>query len=166
MSDYVAIIKRTGSSDELQHWKYISKKKVNGKWRYYYDVDKLKDDLGYDEREEAYKQHDYVMTIGALRKRQNKRYNDALPKFGPATNKQQKRIDEEKAELNKINKKYSEEAKKYYEKQAAFHKTPIGKIDKLVEGAKEVVENILSKDIWKDFQKSKSNRLKSRSKSR
>lgn len=24
-------------SDELYHWKYIKKKKVNGKWRYYYD---------------------------------------------------------------------------------------------------------------------------------
>lgn len=23
--------------DELKHWKYISKKKVNGKWRYYYN---------------------------------------------------------------------------------------------------------------------------------
>lgn len=26
-------------SDELYHWKYISKKKVNGKWRYTYDYD-------------------------------------------------------------------------------------------------------------------------------
>ena len=28
-------------SDELYHWKYISKKKVDGKWRYYYDTSEL-----------------------------------------------------------------------------------------------------------------------------
>lgn len=27
----------TEFSDELYHWKYIKKKKINGKWRYYYD---------------------------------------------------------------------------------------------------------------------------------
>ena len=30
--------------DELYHWKYIKKTKVNGKWRYYYD--EMKKDLG------------------------------------------------------------------------------------------------------------------------
>lgn len=41
---YYAVV-RTGSQDELQHWKYIKKKKVNGKWLYFYDqgeVDKYK----------------------------------------------------------------------------------------------------------------------------
>lgn len=28
-------------SDEMYHWKYIKKKKVNGKWRYYYDNSEL-----------------------------------------------------------------------------------------------------------------------------
>ena len=28
---------KTQNSDELYHWKYATKKKVNGKWRYYYD---------------------------------------------------------------------------------------------------------------------------------
>lgn len=31
--------------DELMHWKYIKRKKVNGKWRYWYDVDSLKKDV-------------------------------------------------------------------------------------------------------------------------
>ena len=35
-------------SDELYHWKYVKRVRVNGKWRYYYD---LKDALGYDERQ-------------------------------------------------------------------------------------------------------------------
>lgn len=44
MEQYYAVV-RTGSNDELKHWKYIKKKKVNGKWRYFYDqgeVDKYK----------------------------------------------------------------------------------------------------------------------------
>ena len=31
-------------SDELYHWKYIKKVKVNGKWRYYYNYDELRRD--------------------------------------------------------------------------------------------------------------------------
>ena len=31
-----------GYSDELKHWKYIKKIKVNGKWRYFYDENKAK----------------------------------------------------------------------------------------------------------------------------
>lgn len=29
-------------ANELTHWKYIKKKKVDGKWRYYYDTDEIK----------------------------------------------------------------------------------------------------------------------------
>lgn len=37
------------TSDELLHFKYISKKKVNGKWRYYYDkATSALEDLAYD----------------------------------------------------------------------------------------------------------------------
>lgn len=41
--------------DELYHWKYIKKERVNGKWRYYYDADQLKDDLGINARDEMNK---------------------------------------------------------------------------------------------------------------
>ena len=30
-------VKRVKPEDELKHWKYIKKERVNGKWRYYYD---------------------------------------------------------------------------------------------------------------------------------
>ena len=33
------------NSDELMHWKYFKREKVNGKWRYWYDIDSLKKDL-------------------------------------------------------------------------------------------------------------------------
>lgn len=44
MSQSQVIVRRKGEpefSDELKHWKYIKKKKVNGKWRYYYDDSEL-----------------------------------------------------------------------------------------------------------------------------
>lgn len=40
MEQYYAVVK-TGSEDELRHWKYIKKKKVNGKWKYFYDKSEL-----------------------------------------------------------------------------------------------------------------------------
>lgn len=43
------------SDDVLMHWKYIKRVKKNGKWKYYYDWDQVKKDvgnkLGVDERE-------------------------------------------------------------------------------------------------------------------
>lgn len=33
------------SEDELMHWKYIKREKVNGKWRYWYDYKSLKKDV-------------------------------------------------------------------------------------------------------------------------
>lgn len=33
------------SNDELMHWKYIKRKKINGKWRYWYDYKSLKKDV-------------------------------------------------------------------------------------------------------------------------
>lgn len=30
------------NDDELMHWKYVKKKRVNGKWRYYYDDSEYK----------------------------------------------------------------------------------------------------------------------------
>lgn len=32
------------SEDELMHWKYVKKERVNGKWKYYYDWDEFKND--------------------------------------------------------------------------------------------------------------------------
>ena len=37
---------RDDASNSLQHWKYKYKKRVNGKWRYFYDVGPAGFDLG------------------------------------------------------------------------------------------------------------------------
>lgn len=36
MNNYIYTGRELISENELKHWKYIKKKKVNGKWRYYY----------------------------------------------------------------------------------------------------------------------------------
>lgn len=42
----------TREKEELRHWKYIKKKKINGKWRYYYKNDLGKTDYLTEEQEE------------------------------------------------------------------------------------------------------------------
>lgn len=41
MSNYVAVVRRSGGDDELSHFKYIKREKRNGKWVYTYDTDTL-----------------------------------------------------------------------------------------------------------------------------
>ena len=41
--DYKGVMMSTGN--ELKHWKYIKKEKVNGKWRYYYNVGDMQEDM-------------------------------------------------------------------------------------------------------------------------
>lgn len=44
--------------DYLQHWKYIKREKVNGKWKYYYDEDENKLASLQKERDDLQKNHD------------------------------------------------------------------------------------------------------------
>ena len=131
MSNYIMHNGQLYSEDELMHWKYITKKRVNGKWRYYYDN---KDILGYD-KETAYNQASY-------------KYQNAASNLASAT-----------ADLNlknggKVNYKvdtkgnfqvadttsavflsslhdYSEAGKKYTAAKNEYMKTPLGKTTKL-----------------------------------
>lgn len=62
MSDYIITKDGLVDTNSLQHWKYVKKKKVNGKWRYYYDDSYLK------EAESNYKkaETDYTVSGGKL----------------------------------------------------------------------------------------------------
>ena len=48
MKTYCAVIK--DSKNELTHWKYIRREKKNGKWRYYYEKDNLRLNVGKTEK--------------------------------------------------------------------------------------------------------------------
>lgn len=85
MSQYVIVHGELVKLDDdtLMHWKYIKKERVNGKWRYYYDLgrkldsneslvkgySKLEDWAGVDERDRAdHQQKLYVQDMDNYKK--------------------------------------------------------------------------------------------------
>lgn len=131
--EYKAIIK-SNSTSELTHWKYIKKKKVNGKWRYYYDV---KDALGYDERANA---------ANAIRNYNNAKDREKGYAQLPSKPEQVKWYNSEKHkqlsnETKVAGKIASDAIQKYY-------KTPIGKLDKaddIIDKGRNIVAKLLNK---------------------
>lgn len=139
MADY--IITSNGmvpvDRDSLQHWKYLKKKRVNGKWRYWYDAESLKNDvkdkLGVDERERA-KQASKTKNTAYLRKwaaksnldsfvEGKKKYPDNQHTFNKT--EETKRYDAVKKEEQNF-----KTAEKEYDKAVAeYLKTPIGKLE-------------------------------------
>lgn len=165
------------SNSSLQHWKYIKRVRVNGKWKYYYDADQLKKDLGVTARKEANRAHDkamltdsaYKLSTDNLKAAQENAKKNVKTKI-IATYK--KKGGKNELTSIKSTKEVSPEARRklayaerdayqwrqqaekakqaYYEKQSAYHKTPLGKLSKFVNKAKTKVEKILGKDIWQD----------------
>lgn len=52
-----------GSEEELMHWKYVKKEKVNGKWKYWYDWDSVKADATTKATENASKSIDKTLEV-------------------------------------------------------------------------------------------------------
>lgn len=143
MSNNTFVIRRT--SDDLQHWKYIKKKKVNGKWRYYYDKEQFKDDLGFDERA------DYNRAKAALNQAKgirNKRKNEYKAYSNNIRNRSDKNgkvtMTIKPIEESKLNKEkeleskylaaqavYNRGVKEYYKAVAKYEKTPMYTLDKV-----------------------------------
>lgn len=69
----------TVNDDELCHksHKYVKREKVNGKWRYWYEdaKDKIKDKLGYDEKEAMEKAAKDIQAAEAMSAEANKLYS-------------------------------------------------------------------------------------------
>lgn len=68
---------RDNNQNSLKHWKYVKKKRVNGKWRYYYDI---KDALGFDERE-AYRKAENEAANAEWRYNSAKKAEDAQAEY-------------------------------------------------------------------------------------
>lgn len=130
--NYYAITKSDPSA-ELTHWKYIKREKVNGKWRYQYDKEKLKDDLGFDELEDYNEAKQIHETGLQVYKETSKREGDGVLESLV------------KAAANSYAKSTLDyTGKKYLESRSKLMKTPIGKLV----AAKETIEkgaNAISK---------------------
>ena len=126
---------QTTTSDELYHWKYVKKKKVNGKWRYYYDI---KDALGYTKRDkldkaiEEYNKAD--KKASELEKRDRKKYR-----------KNGSMVSNDTAEARIY---ASDKAREVKKAQVKYKKTPLGKLDSLgyqIEKGAKAVDKLFNK---------------------
>lgn len=140
----------------MQHWKYIKKKKVNGKWRYYYDI---KDALGYDEREardkaatnyskatkDAYDFQDHVSTQNTNAIIGHDPYTGA-PVYTKGGKERIQDLEKQKQEKFK---KAADAGKAASDAQKEFAKTPLGKLENLeskVKKAKKWLKGIFNID--------------------
>ena len=126
------------TSDELMHYKYVKRVKVNGKWRYYYADSKTgesKDVLGYGKQD------------ALLRAKRNYKYAEGQADI---INKQQN--NETREEINEANaKKYKakREVRLAYE---AYKKTPLGKVYQAkmkIDDGRAAIGNLLEKTAKK-----------------
>lgn len=151
------IAKRTRPNDELKHWKYIKKTKVNGKWRYTYDKEKLKDDIdmGLEERKQLMDAKDnadfYKAVYELTQERRNnptamdmKNFDGDVEKFKSEMDKQ---VDGTRANVVKAEKKVAECLKEY-------GNTPLGKLEKFINDGKDTISYLL-KTVPKKFRLTK-----------
>lgn len=135
-------------SGDICHWKYIKREKVNGKWRYYYDTDKLKDDLGFDEREDARKQKNLMNATKALSNIKKDEAGQAYDRMNePLINKEiydirKKRYDDAVNNYFKADAAYWSQKSKYESIVVKYEKTPIGKIESVANKAKNFVKDL------------------------
>lgn len=114
-------------TDELRHWKYIKREKVNGKWRYYYDV-------GKNERREAGNAMSKVRDAANNAGFHKKRYDEVKSKIdsGEYFNKDHGNdsiLKPYRDDYLKALKNYNEARIKFKKAQEAYSKTPLSKIE-------------------------------------
>lgn len=145
---------RLGSPNDLQHWKYIKKKKVNGKWRYYYDYKQLGDDLGVDELQ-RYTKAKLKYEVASSKSREADRkvddfihYTNNLPDTHEGA-KEYREAFENNRELFWDNEFWRDAAKtrgeQYMKARSDLYKTPIGKIVKASAAVKDFVSSIFDR---------------------
>lgn len=153
--EYRAVTKEDPQKD-LTHWKYIKRVKKNGKWRYYYDKEQLKDDLGFDERDALEKaKNNYLDVVGVNQDRvedplDTARYlqdswDDLVKKTALKTdvhNKEQ--MDELMWMRSESNKMFKAKIGYEYAKRM-YESTPLGFAEKTLNNGKEWIDNTFKK---------------------
>lgn len=123
---YKAVNSRSGL-DELQHWKYIKREKVNGKWRYYYDV-------GENERREAGNALSKVRDAASNAGFHKKRYDEIKSKIDSGEyfdkdNGNDSILKPYRDNYLKALKDYNEAKVQAKKAQEVYAKTPLSKIE-------------------------------------
>lgn len=134
------------TDDELSHaWlkkgeqkkdhKYIKREWKNGKWRYYYDYDELRDALGYDELANMEKaRHNYINKKYSAES-SSKFFNKHYSKIDYTDGKYMKERDKAATEYYRRVEARDIAASEYIAARKEFLKTPLG----VVTASKEII---------------------------
>lgn len=129
------------SDEELMHWKYIKREKVNGKWRYFYDYEHHFDDLMPQEYRDYKDAESDMKTDKFMKKQAFQNYQQNLRNSDPVSKEWAKENVDEYARSSKALK---ESTKKYLAAKEAYMKTPVGKLHqaskKIKSGMKKVAK--------------------------
>lgn len=118
----------------LQHWKYIYKKKINGKWRYYYDIGKPGVNVaGGSNKPDGPNSNikSYSKFEDLLGKDEKDAYARSIIQNTRALEDQAARPSGTRAELQERYDRVNSTGKAMSEAAARYYKTPIGMLDKL-----------------------------------
>ena len=156
------------NTDELMHFKYLKKVKVNGKWRYYYDADQLRKDmqsadlLGLKARRNLQKVHQdqQISSFIALEKqkgywnaqseyeKKKKAAEDVARATRTSTDKwidlgsYKKKVADSRASADKAYKESKKLDAKLAEAQKKYDKTIVGAVEKHVKGGMAFVKRL------------------------
>ena len=111
-------------SNELKHWKYVKREKVNGKWRYYYDDSELK------KAKSAEKEARTEMGKAAVYSDKAKdEYDDAVNNARNFMNGDTSKVKDVTKQMS-INSDLVKSAKSNYTNAESYHKEAVAAYDK------------------------------------
>lgn len=138
--------------NSLQHWKYIYKKKVNGKWRYYYDIGKptvkVAGSTGAPDKPDS-----RIQSYSKLEDIAGKDEKDAYARSIVAYNRAKEEYEANKnsddiEQRNKSEQKLTNASRALARAETRYGNTPIGKLDKfddIVDSGRKFISNLLTK---------------------
>lgn len=135
-------------SKQLKHWKYIKKVRRNGRWVYYYDAEKLKDDLGFDEREardEAQRKYETSRLKSYVAEQNLKKgYAEGKSVTGYGLSMDEKSAIVKRADeiYKATNKETVNLAKEYAAASRKYANTPLGKLESFINKGARFLEKI------------------------
>lgn len=130
---YVAV-QRMNQKTDIMHYKYLKREKgPNGKYKYYYDKDQIKKDLGYDERDAMERQRSTALQTLAQYEFDELQY--------------QRNTDPNKEKLlrkryKRSSRKLDKDVKEFLNYKQEYLKTPLGKVEDAAAIGKGIVEKI------------------------
>lgn len=111
MANYFIYNGNLYNADEIKHWKYVSKKKVNGKWRYYYKDDEYENAVR--ENEAAKKALDKAAATVKDADRNERTYRNEMFDDSEITTEEEQKHAQLASKLSEAKRAHVEAGKKY-----------------------------------------------------